>query len=375
MFYLMILSYMTCFLLYYFHFRSKIFYKLIVFVLTLPVIILDPLEVVNKGYVLDITRIYREIDTFRIGGWYAYDQYNAVILSKVYIFLFSLFNNNQLLPIVNCLIVFSLILYSVNRIGNNLGISEKYKCLSILYVSIMAFYIFITTNIRHPLALAICFCILSYDFFEKKHRKLCFLGYCITSLLHPSVVIFILCRCIIIFPMKLVILLVVIVGILIYQYIDVLIYLLASTNILFLQGLAMKQFSYLTYEFISKYTTFFKLSCLIVDFGGIFLSIIFKRIFLKEIREKYDELLNLNILLGGLGILAVITNSQVMHRIEPLVVYITGIYIYFVVKISYLNLKMREYKIYKKVFLIIYLFMIMYFFYMNIYSNFLAYGL
>lgn len=375
MFYLMILSYMTCFLLYYFHFKSKVFYKLVVFIIAMPVIILDPLEVVNNGYVLDISRIYKEIDIFRIGGWDAYDQYNTVILSKVYIFFFSLLDNNQLLPIINCLLVFFLILYSVNRIGNNLGISEKYKCLSILYVAIMAFYIFITTNIRHPLALAICFYILSYDLIEKKHKKLCFLGYCITSLLHPSIVVFVLCRCIIVFPMKLVILLAVTVGVILYQYMDVLISLLANTNILFLQGLAMKQFSYLTYEFISKYTTFFKVSCLIVDFGGIFLSLIFKGIFLKEIRKKYDKLLNFNILLASLGILAVITDSQTMHRIEPLVIYITGIYIFFIVKSSYLNLKKEGYKLYKKIFFVIYLFMMVYFFYMNIYSNFLAYGL
>lgn len=373
--YLMILSYVTCFLLYFFKLKSSIFYKAIVIVLVVPVIILDPLEVVKKGYVIDISRIYQEIDIFRAGGWDAYAQYDTVILSKVYIYIFSLFNNNQLLPIINCFIVFSIILFTINNAGIYLKANEKDKRLAILFISIMAFYIFITTNIRHPLAMAICFFIIYYDLIKNKYKKICLLSYCITSLLHPSVVIIILCRCLVMFPIKWVIILSIIIGIGLFQYIDVWIQLLASSNILFLQGLAIKQFSYLTYDFISKYTMFFKISCIVVDFIAIFFSIILKKILLKDLREKYNSLLNLNILFGFLGGIAVITDSQIMHRIEPLVIYITGIYIYFITNKSCFDLKLNIYKFYKKIFFIGYLLMLMYFFYMNIYSNFLAYGI
>lgn len=366
--------YIATFLLYFSKLRSSIYYKLLIIIFVLPVLFLDPLNEVHRDYVIDINRMYKEIDIFRVGGWDAYDEYDAFILSKIYLVFFSLFDNNSLLPIVNCLLVYFFILYTINRLGKYFYSSEKIKRIAILYISIMAFYLFITTNIRQPLAFAICFFILSYDLIEQKHRKICFFGYCIISLLHPSIAILVLLRIIIIFPFKITIIFVCLISWLLVQYIDDWIQFLLSSNIDFINGLGAKQYAYLNYIFINKYTLFFKVSCFVVDCVGIILSFLLNRYMIKNFCEKYSMLLKLNTILGFLGIITVLTDSQMMHRVEPLIIYISTIYIYIISKNDFFNINQDKYRKLLLAFIVIYIISSIYFLYFNIYTNFLAFG-
>ena len=374
MFLSIISSYIATFLLYFFKLKSNVYYKLLIVIFVLPVFFMDPLSEVHKSYYIDINRMYKEIDIFRAGGWDAYDEYDAFIFSKIYLMFFSLFDNNHLLPIINCLIVYLFILYTINNLGKYFCCSENVKRVAILYISIMAYYLFITTNIRQPLAFAICFFVLSYDLIKQKHRKICFLGYCMLSLLHPSIAILVLLRIIIKFPFKILIIFIGLISWFLIQFMDEWIQFLLDSNIGFIQGLGAKQYAYLNYIFISNYTLFFKISCIIVDCLAIISSFLLNKYMIKELSKRYGMLLKLNVILGFLGILTVITDSQMMHRVEPLIIYISAIYIYFINKKQFFYINKNKYKKLVFCFIIIYFISSIYFLYFNIYTNFLAFG-
>ncbi|CBL05436.1 hypothetical protein MHY_02680 [Megamonas hypermegale ART12/1] len=46
------------------------------------------------------------MELFRLYGWNAITTYDGAILSKIYIFLYSLLNVDELLPIMNCFCLF-----------------------------------------------------------------------------------------------------------------------------------------------------------------------------------------------------------------------------------------------------------------------------
>ena len=95
---------------------------------------------------------------------------------------------------------------------------------------------------------------------------------------------------------------------------------------------------------------------------------------IKELSKRYGMLLKLNVILGFLGILTVITDSQMMHRVEPLIIYISAIYIYFINKKQFFYINKNKYKKLVFCFIIIYFISSIYFLYFNIYTNFLAFG-
>lgn len=339
---------MTIYIIYFFAYlikiKSKIFYKLIMITMPIPIIFFDPLESYLKNdYYVDTVRIFSEIDAFRLFGWEHIKTYDSFILSKIYIYSFSLIDANFLLPVINCFLVYFILMYIFYKLGDYLAISDRKKQFVILFIAYMARYVLITTNIRFPLALAIGFLLLSYDIMENKYSKLCWLGYCILPMLHPAMVVLLFLRIIINFSIKVTLPIIFgILGIGLLSY-DMIIGLLLSLPIDLIIGILTKYQTY-TAEEIMDFSFIFNLVNLSVDIGALIVSFCLFKSLLNEIRNKYIKYLRLTLILSVIGIINVILNTQFIGRFECLLVYLLGISIYLFSKEKYFKISYKRYK-------------------------------
>lgn len=339
---------MTIYIIYFFAYlikiKSKIFYKLIMITMPIPIIFFDPLESYLKNdYYVDTVRIFSEIDAFRLFGWEHIKTYDSFILSKIYIYSFSLIDANFLLPVINCFLVYFILMYIFYKLGDYLAISDRKKQFVILFIAYMARYVLITTNIRFPLALAIGFLLLSYDIMENKYSKLCWLGYCILPMLHPAMVVLLFLRIIINFSIKVTLPIIFgILGIGLLSY-DMIIGLLLSLPIDLIIGILTKYQTY-TAEEIMDFSFISNLVNLSVDIGALIVSFCLFKSLLNEIRNKYIKYLRLTLILSVIGIINVILNTQFIGRFECLLVYLLGISIYLFSKEKYFKISYKRYK-------------------------------
>lgn len=339
---------MTIYIIYFFAYlikiKSKIFYKLIMITMPIPIIFFDPLEsYIKNDYYVDTVRIFSEIDAFRLFGWEHIKTYDSFILSKIYIYSFSLIDANFLLPVINCFLVYFILMYIFYKLGDYLAISDRKKQFVILFIAYMARYVLITTNIRFPLALAIGFLLLSYDIMENKYSKLCWLGYCILPMLHPAMVVLLFLRIIINFSIKVTLPIIFgILGIGLLSY-DMIIGLLLSLPIDLIIGILTKYQTY-TAEEIMDFSFIFNLVNLSVDIGALIISFCLFKSLLNEIRNKYIKYLRLTLILSVIGIINVILNTQFIGRFECLLVYLLGISIYLFSKEKYFKISYKRYK-------------------------------
>lgn len=372
MLYLIILMYIIAILLFFFKLKSKTYYKILWILMTIPMIVFDHVEQL-KGFYLDTIRIYKEMDTFRISEWDDITIYSEAPLSKLYLYLVSMLDVNQLLPIINCLLVYGLILYSVNRLGNKLLISNRLKSLALLYIVMFSNYINIYSNIRQPLALALCFLIFILDFYEHKNKIFCLLGYFIASMIHPSLLIIFILRILILFSLKKVLPILIILSIIISNYMENIITLFMTYNNDFIVGLATKQEAYTTIE-IMTYTNGFRVAVIAVDITVIFISLILIKYLVQDIYLKYKPLINLNIILSISGFLCMVVDSQFSHRVEPFILYLFSIYFFIIAEEKNFKLSKVGYSNLKIIFGLSFIVLSLYFLYFNVYEEWLAYS-
>lgn len=351
-FFFIILLYVLYVLLFFLKINNKLYILFICLTLPIPGYFHDPIAVymynlTGAGGYADTYRIFSEMDLFRQWGWEAFSGYDGSILAKIYIYSFSLLGNNNLLPFFNALIVYFLALYTINKIGIYLSINNNIRRLSILYVVLFINYFYVCTNIRQQLAITICFFFLMYDLIEKKHRIICFLGYCIIGLLHPSVLILVVLRPMLSLPYKWWGCVVPILIVVENMFMDNIINILLSSNIDFLTNLAWKQISYNGEQEIFKTGIYFKCAVGSIDFFLVISSLLLVKYLSRDILRKYKELINLGLIMGCMGILTIIMDMDFLGRIEFFGVYMIGIYIFIFNKKEYFVNK----KIYNKNFL------------------------
>lgn len=347
-FFLISLYILYCILLF-FKLKSKIYYKLIAFTIPIPMCFFNPIKLYYfKGLYVDTFRIYGEMELFRLYGWNAITTYDGAILSKIYIFLYSLLNVDELLPIMNCFFVYFFILYTVNKIGVKLRAKENIKCIVILYTTLLINYFYVTTNIRYPLTLAICFMIIIYDFFYNNNyiykKIILVLSYFSLLMLHPGIIFIIFFRVLLVLPVKLYFLATIIVIIMANAFLEDIIFMLMGSSIPFLGLLGDKYTSYSEIDLV-EFNFLNIVVCVITNFVVIVMSLILKKYLLNNIYIKYNKFILFNFSLSILAFIFAITESQFMHRLDEFVIYLSVIYIYiiahknnFKLKKGYLNL-------------------------------------
>lgn len=371
MVYLMLYIYIWCILLYFCRMKSQIYYKILVIIFLLPVIFIDLVDMLRLGGYLDIIRMYNEMSILNKFGWNGLEVYGEAPLSKFYLYTISLSNINRLLPIVNVLCVYFSILYVINKIGIKFNISNKIRCLAILYISMSIGYFSVTTNIRHPLAIALFFCVLIYDLIEKKNKIFCFIGYVITILIHPSMIILLLLRMLCNISLKYSLTLIVCLGFICINYWDnILFFMLNITDMDIISAIAIKQQQYTERaetgegEIISVY---WKIALLTINILGMIFSILLKNFLKIKLHAIFNKLLRINILISFMGFFITILTPESGGRIEAIVLYTIGIYIYIINKKDFFYLSEAKYNNLKKIIKGLFFLWIIHFLYFNIY--------
>ena len=324
--------YILYIILYLININNKIYKIFICITLPFPMYFYNPIDVYNynlTGYggYSDAYRIFNEMDLFRHWGWDSVTTYDGAIFSKIYKYFFSLLNDNNILLVFNVFIVYFLALYIIGKMKRYFVSNDKIERFLILYLIIFSNYYMIATNIRQQLALTICFVILFFDLLEKRYFYRCLLGYIAVSLLHPSLLVIILLRMVILLSYKKILLVGIIFIGFCYMYLDLIVSILINSNIDFLSELAAKQIGYSEYE-IFRVNPPFKIAIGIVDINMIISSLCLIKYLKLEMFYKYNSLIKLVMILGIIGLITIILDAQFLGRIEFLGIYLLSIYIY-----------------------------------------------
>lgn len=372
MVYLMSLIYILCILLYFCRLESKIYYKILCVILTLPVIFIDLVDMLPASGYIDTIRMYDEMHTLRRLGWEGLDEYNEAPLSKLYLYLISLLDINQLLVIITCLVVYFIILYMINKIGYEFKINNKIRCLSILYIVMSIKYISVTTNIRCPLSVAIFFCILMYDLIGQKNKIFCFAGYIISILIHPVTLVLLIIRILGRFSLKNSIVLISCLGFLcIIYWKEIPNIVLSFTDINIISGIMLKQQAYTNraedgtgYNIL---TIYWRMALLALDVLGFILSILLKK-YLKPITYANSRILiNIIILISIIDFILVVVTPESGGRLSDVILYVIAIYIYIISDKEKFKLSIMGYNNLKIIVKGLFSLWLIYFLYFNIY--------
>ena len=321
------------------------------------------------GYI-DIIRMYDEMHTLRILGWDGLNEYNEAPLSKLYLYLISLTGSNHLLSIVNCFFVYFLLLYIIYKVGNKLKIADRINCLGILFIAMSIKYATVNTNIRHPLAITIFFVILMYDLIGHKNRVCCLIGYIVSILLHPSMIILLCIRIISRFSLKYSIIIIGFLGFICINYWeDIPSIILSFTNIDFIVGLVAKQQVYTlrAQDDIEIYSTYWKISSLMINMLGIIFSVLLMKYLTPLLYTRFKVLIRMNILVSLIGFVLIVLTPESGGRIESVVLYTVAIYFYIVSNKENFKLSAIGYNNLKIVLLGLLPLWLIYFVYFNIY--------
>lgn len=371
MVYIMALIYSLCILIYFFNFKSKVYYKILCVIMLLPVIFIDLIDMIRPGMYMDLVRMYEEMKSLNLYGWYGISKelYLEAILSKVYLYLVAVTGINSLLPIINTFLVYFLGLYIINKIGNKLLIGNKLINEAILFVTLFMSYFYITTNIRYPLAATICFVMFIFDLLLRKSKIICAIGYIFSILLHPAVIIAIFFRICANYSLKYFIIVASILFIIINFYLENVIQILLTFNIDTVTGIVFKINAYNEDDF-QGFTNFFRLSVIVFDIISILIGLILKKYLKEKWHLFYKKIINFNIILSFIGLLAMLMDTLYANRMEAFIVYFFGIYFYIIHERKYFKLTEVGYNNLKIICYVLFFIASIYFWYFNIYSQY-----
>lgn len=283
-------------MMYLFRLNAKIYSFFILMTIAIPAAMFDPVEAyLYHDIQLDTFRIFDEMFWFRSRGWESLRTYDGVIGSKAYIYFFSLFDCDILLPIATVILSYGVMIYMLNVIGKELQISERIKCLTILGCVLSQSYLYIFTNIRMPLATAIVSALFARDLLIKKSIFTCRVVAFFMCFFHQGVLIMFLARFMANFMRYFIIILVGIIVIYQSKFEDIVNILMSFNNDFFI-GVGLK---FLSYSDKDSAISMFRYVYLWIDvFIVYFLSLYIKRRIPKDCKaESIRVFLNISIML------------------------------------------------------------------------------
>lgn len=340
MYYLLITTYAICIFIYSLNIKIKYLYLTIPFLFIVPTIFYDPLAAYKyNGYYVDTVRMFAEIDAMYLSGWDVWTPYDNLVLSKLYLYLFSLIGINDLLPIVTCFIVYFLQSCTIFNVGKYLKASNKQILYATLIMLLMTSYFNVVTNIRYPLAIALLGYLLMTDLIKQKHRLLCFIGYMVIANLHQGILLIILLRYLSLLKLKYNIFILAFLCIILNINLDFLLGLLLQNDSGLLLSIAEKQNAYLKSDNGGRtFTILFRLSCALIDIFSIAFSA-----YLKNKVKQYSSTFDLLILLGIVGLYSsfsyTLIGNVLIQRVESFL-------IIFIPVLSLMAISLREYNRY-----------------------------
>lgn len=364
MYYLLVLMYIIYIILFFMKIKSSLYWKIINLTIPVPIIFFDPIETnIIKGYYVDTVRIFNEINLFRENGWNGTDVYDNIILSKIYIFVYSYLDKdyNFLLPVINAFIIYFLVFFVLKKVAEYFDINDNVLKCSILYATLMASYFNITTNIRYPLAIAILLICIFYDLIRQKYKIICFIMYFIILMLHPGTIIIFIVRLLVALPK--------IISVFIFLMIlflggNTIISLLSLLPLDIVVGMIAKLDAYSDVNAELEVTSYSLVTNLSINIGIILLSVLLYKYLKRDIYLRYKDFIKFMIFLSIGGCLATFSEiSGFLFRFEELSRYLVCIYIFLFSKYENFDSSLKKYKILILTIKIILVYMLIYFVY------------
>lgn len=197
MFYYILFSlYLLYIVMYIYKVNIKIIGFIIAFTIPIPAFFFDPVNVAlhtNKDP--DTIRIFYEMERMRATGWDTLTTHDGVVLSKAYIYFFSQFDCDQLLPVVTCFLGYGLYIYALIAIGKRLEMKDSIIRFAILGYTLSASYFGYMTNIRFPLAIVLVCIFMSYELLINRYTIISKIISFFMVFMHPGSLLVIMVRC------------------------------------------------------------------------------------------------------------------------------------------------------------------------------------
>lgn len=145
----------------------------------------------------DLNIYYHHMDVFREMGrdglryainedWFEWKTFRA---SLYYVYIISRFPNNNFLPAITILIVYSLSFDVLYKAAKRFEISKGGLFFAAMYVITTFWYYDVASGTRNGLAFVIAFATVYYHLVEKKNIFICLAGYLCAALMHSTGII------------------------------------------------------------------------------------------------------------------------------------------------------------------------------------------
>lgn len=337
MYWVLLSLYILFFLLIFININAKKYIFFIVITLSILAYNFDPIYVYGFGdnYYTDLIRIFNEIESVRqLNDEYLYE---SAPLSKIYISLFAILNDNNLLPFFTCIFVYSIGLYSIYKIGKKSKCSNRLILCSIFMSVSLYNYLMVITNIRYLLALTIFFVILYLDLVCKK-RIYC-IGYIIDILFHPGIIILLIIRFLTLKNIKNSVMILFMMYICFNFFLDDIFNILINISNVFFSGLQSKMLIYRDIGNFEKPTmSFYIFSIIQLSILSIVIYDIKKYIKVNYF-TSYKYFINIGILIVIISVM-MLSNYQLLYRITA----ILYLYLPVIAMLDVMNLRIQRKK-------------------------------
>lgn len=150
---------------------------------------IDPVGGYEKhGDYIDLYRFFYHLDTLKTYGWNVeldyMQEYKAMPVVKLVLYIISLIGVNQILPALGCLVGYGFFARTIRRIGNTLSCRPALCSLAFFLFVACNNYVNLISNLRFPVGLVIYFYILYKDIVDKEKFVKCLVGYILLCGVH-----------------------------------------------------------------------------------------------------------------------------------------------------------------------------------------------
>lgn len=157
---------------------------------------------IKPSDVYDLYRHYEVIEQFKLSGYWTETVYDNFIIIRLIFYIISLFNYNELLPAISCIITYGIFVHIIIdfKTRNSLGIRQI--AISILLNLTMIPFVVVYSGVRNTMVFSILALAIYREFVEKKRNVLTYLIYLLPIFIHYATIIIIGLRILYIFVDK-----------------------------------------------------------------------------------------------------------------------------------------------------------------------------
>lgn len=150
----------------------------------------------------DLYRHYEVIEQFKLSNYWTETVYDNFIIIRLIFYIISLFNYNELLPAISCIITYGIFVHIIMDFKTRYSIGIRQILISMLLNLTMIPFIVVYSGVRNTMVFSILALAIYREFIEKKKNVLTYLIYLLPIFIHYATIIIIGVRILYIFEDK-----------------------------------------------------------------------------------------------------------------------------------------------------------------------------